>query len=72
LKGRELIRLLKRHAAAHGLPFAYDGSFGKGGHGRITLGHRFATIPAPHRELKTGTAHAIIKQLGLRKADLGL
>lgn len=45
---------------------------GKGGHGRITLSNRFATIPAPHKELKTGTALATVKQLGLRKPVMGL
>lgn len=72
MKGVELIRLLKRYAAAHDLVFSYDGSFSKGGHGRITLGDRFTTIPAPHKELRTGTMLAIVKQLGLRKSDLGL
>ncbi len=72
MKGKELLKLLKRYAAEHSLAFDYIPNMGKGGHGGIYLGDKRSIIPSPHKEIKTGTALAIIKQLGLTKADLGL
>lgn len=42
-----------------------DASHGKGGHGEISIGERFATVPSG--DLKTGTKEAVLKQLGLPK-----
>jgi len=72
MKGKELLKLLKRYAGQKDIPFNYDGGHGKGGHGRVYVGDKFTTIPSLHQELKTGLTLAIIKQLGIDKRDLGL
>lgn len=67
--GRELLRRLRRLARQRGVVFAVDASRGKGDHVTIWLGPRF-TILGDRGELKTGTLHGMLKQLGLRLNDL--
>jgi len=43
---------------------------GKGSHGTLTLGHRRTIVRNPKDELKTGTYHSMLKQLGLAERDL--
>jgi len=43
---------------------------GKGSHGTLYLGPRFAVIPGLKQELKAGTLRAILAQLGLTPEDL--
>ena len=62
----QFVRALRKYCKANGLPApALDVSHGKGGHGEISIGERFTTVPSG--ELKTGTKEAILKQLGLPK-----
>ena len=62
----QFLRALRKYCKANGLPVPdLDVSHGKGGHGEVSLGERFATIPSG--ELQTGTKEAILKQLGLSK-----
>ncbi|MDR3513759.1 MAG: hypothetical protein P4L73_19150 [Caulobacteraceae bacterium] len=60
-----LIRALRAYAKANGLPFRWDASHGKGGHGRVYVGETFTTLPSG--EIKTGLKAAILKQLKLPK-----
>ena len=41
-----------------------------GGHTKVTLNDRKSVIPRHTRDLKSGTLHAILKQLGLTQHDL--
>jgi mRNA interferase HicA len=43
---------------------------GKGSHGTLYFGSRFTVIRNLKDELKTGTLHAMLKQLGLTLEDL--
>lgn len=43
---------------------------GKGSHGTLYLGSRFTVIRNLKDELRTGTLHAMLKQLGLTLEDL--
>jgi mRNA interferase HicA len=43
---------------------------GKGSHGTLYFGTRFAVVRNLKDEMKTGTLHAVLKQLGLRLEDL--
>ncbi len=62
----QFLRALRRYCKANGLLTpSLDPSHGKGGHGEVSIGERFATIPSG--ELKTGTKEAVLKQLGLPK-----
>lgn len=67
--GRELLRHLRRVARKRGVVFAIDASRGKGDHVTVWFGPRF-TILGDRGELKTGTLHGMLKQLGLRLEDL--
>lgn len=43
---------------------------GKGSHGTLRLGDRITIVRNLKDELKTGTLHAMLKQLGLTLEDL--
>ena len=43
---------------------------GKGSHGVLVLGKRRTVVRNPKDELKTGTLHGMLKQLGLSKNDI--
>ena len=43
---------------------------GKGSHGTLFYGEKFTIVRNPRDELKTGTIHAMIEQLGLTLDDL--
>jgi mRNA interferase HicA len=62
MKPAELMRILARKGAR----FAP----GNGSHMKAYLNGRMSPIPVHNKDLKTGTFHAILKQLGLSKADL--
>jgi mRNA interferase HicA len=55
-------REMKRWLAAQGATF----KTGKGGHLKVFLNGRRSILPMHSAELKTGTAEAIKKQLGLK------
>jgi hypothetical protein len=62
----QFLRALRNYCKAQGLPKpAFDATHGKGGHGEVSIGDRFTTIPSG--ELKKGTKEGILKQLGLPK-----
>ena len=67
MKPAELLRRLRRLAAQRGLQF--DVSEGKN-HTKITLVGRRSVIGRHSTDLKTGTLHAVLKQLGLNPEDL--
>ncbi len=43
---------------------------GKGSHGTLYFGDRLTIVRNPKDELKTGTLHAMLAQLGLTRAEL--
>jgi mRNA interferase HicA len=67
MKPAELLRRLRRLAARRGLDFAI--SEGKS-HTKILLAGRRSVVGRHATDLKTGTLHGILKQLGLRPEDL--
>jgi hypothetical protein len=64
-----LLRILRRLAAARRLDFEIEKRAGKGSHVRVTFGGRRTIVPR-HGDLKAGTLHGILAQLGLRERDL--
>jgi mRNA interferase HicA len=70
MTGSELIHRVQRYATAHGLACRVDRKRGKGGHVTLYLGTTLAIVRNPKDELKTGTLHATLKQLGLALTDL--
>jgi predicted RNA binding protein YcfA (HicA-like mRNA interferase family) len=62
---QQFLRKLRVYAHEKGLKFEAVKNRGKGGHQMIHLGDRKTTIPAPNKEVKRGTLHAILRQLGV-------
>jgi predicted RNA binding protein YcfA (HicA-like mRNA interferase family) len=67
MKPAELLRRLRRLAAKRGLEF--EVSRGKS-HMKVTLGDRRSVIGRHAGDLKTGTLHGILKQLGVELHDI--
>ena len=59
----QLIRTLRAYGRKNSLTVEFDASRGKGGHGRLTDGSRFTTVPSG--EIKPGLLRAILRQLGI-------
>ncbi len=70
MRGNEFIRKIQKHAKAKGFAFEWRPDRGKGSHGLLILGERRTVVRNPKDELKTGTYHAMLKQLGLTDKDI--
>lgn len=70
MRGNEFIRRVRKRAKAAGLTFEWRPDRGKGSHGLLILGDQRTVVRNPKDELKTGTYHAMLKQLGLTEQDL--
>lgn len=70
MTGNEFIRKVKALGRARGIDVSLNASRGKGSHQTLYFGTAFAVIRSPKDELKTGTFHAMCKQLGIRANDL--
>jgi mRNA interferase HicA len=70
MRGNEFIRRIHRYATRNGIPFSWRPDRGKGSHGVLCLGDARTVVRDPKAELKTGTYHAMLKQLGLKERDL--
>ncbi|HZU88932.1 MAG TPA: type II toxin-antitoxin system HicA family toxin [Stellaceae bacterium] len=67
MKPVELLRRLRRLAARRG----WEIEISEGGsHTKVTLNKRRSVVGRHATDLKTGTLHAILRQLGLRPEDL--
>ena len=70
MRGNEFIRRVQRLARTRGIACRFDAVRGKGSHVTLYFGSRFTIVRNPHDELKTGTLHAMLKQLGLNLTDI--
>ena len=70
MRGNEFIRRVQKYAKRNGIPFTWRADRGKGSHGLLTLGELRTVVRNPRDELKTGTYHAMLKQLRLTEHDL--
>lgn len=70
MRGNEFIKRARAYAKIHGIPFEWRPDLGKGSHGVLTLGDRRTVVRNPKDELKTGTLHGMLNQLGLSSDDL--
>jgi mRNA interferase HicA len=70
MKGSEFIRRIQAHAKTGGLACHVDEKRGKGSHVTLYLGDKLTIVRNPKDELKTGTLHAMLRQLGLTPDDL--
>ena len=62
--------MMQKYARAKGSAFEWRPDRGKGSHGLLLLGDRRTVVRNPRDELKTGTYHAMLKQLGLTEKDI--
>jgi mRNA interferase HicA len=70
MRGNEFIRRVQKYAKARGLRCEWHPDLGKGSHGILILGDRRTVVRNPKDELKTGTFHGMLKQLGLSRGDI--
>lgn len=61
---------MRRLGRARGITVQFRPERGKGSHGTLYFGERRTVIRNLKDELKTGTLHAMLDQLGLRLEDL--
>ena len=70
MTGNEFIRKLKALGKARQVAVALNASRGKGSHQTLYYGTAFTIVRNPKDELKTGTFHAMCKQLGVKASEL--
>ncbi len=70
MTGNEFIRKVKKVGRERGVAVQFVARRGKGSHGTLFYGSRFTIVRTLKDELKTGTFHAMLAQLGLSSEDL--
>jgi mRNA interferase HicA len=70
MTGNEFIRKVRRLGRKRGVSVTFVTERGKGSHGTLYYGDKRTIVRNPKDELKTGTLHAMLSQLGLTLADL--
>ncbi len=70
MKGSELVRRIKRLGKERQIPVRFVEHQGKGSHGRLYFGNRFATIKDRKKEIGPGLLRTVLKQLGISFKDL--
>jgi mRNA interferase HicA len=69
MKGNEFIRQVRKLGRRRGVRVAFVPERGKGSHGTLYYGSKLTIVRNPKDELKTGTLHAMLAQLGLTLTD---
>jgi mRNA interferase HicA len=70
MTGAEFIRKIKILGNRNGISVQFVARRGKGSHGTLFYGSRFTIVRNPKDELKKGTLHGMLDQLGLSLDDL--
>ena len=70
MKGSEFVRRVRKVGRKRGLTVLFVAERGKGSHGTLYFGTSFTVVRDLKDELKTGTLHAMLKQLGLTLKDI--
>ncbi|HET7177464.1 MAG TPA: type II toxin-antitoxin system HicA family toxin [Solirubrobacterales bacterium] len=70
MKGAEFVRKVQRLGKARGVSVEFVAERGKGSHGTLYYGDHFTVVRDLRDELKKGTLHGMLTQLGLRLEDL--
>jgi mRNA interferase HicA len=70
MNGDEFERKIKKLGRRRGIEVVFDRGHGKGSHGRLYYGDRFATLKDRRKEIGPGLLGAMLAQLGLTRADL--
>ncbi len=70
MKGVEFIRRVEKAGTERDMDVRYVARRGKGSHGTLFFGPHYTIVRNPKDELKTGTLHGMLKQLGLKLSDI--
>jgi mRNA interferase HicA len=70
MRGNELIKKVGILGKERGVRVYVDKKRGRGSHQTLYFGERKTIIRNPKDELKTGTYHAMLKQLDISEKDL--
>ena len=70
MTGNELLRRLRRLGNERGVAVRFNEERGKGSHGTLYFGDRFAVLKDRRAEIAPGLLHAMPRQLGLNQRDL--
>jgi mRNA interferase HicA len=70
MTGNEFIRRIRRLGRQRGIKVEFVPERGKGSHGTLYFGDQLTIVRNPKDELKTGTLHGMLTQLGLTRTDL--
>ena len=70
MRGNEFIKKVRALGKATGVAVSVDTKRGKGSHVTLYFGAYKTTVRNPKDELKTGTLHGMLKQLGIDPIDL--
>jgi mRNA interferase HicA len=70
MTGHEFVRKLRALGRRRGIEVALDAARGKGSHQTLSYGSAFTVLRDPKDELKTGTLHAMCRQLGISLREL--
>ena len=70
MTGNEFIRKIRRLGRKRGMKVAFVSERGKGSHGTLYYGEKLTIVRNPKDELKTGTLHAMLTQLGITFREL--
>ncbi len=71
MNGDEFVRRVRRVGRKRGVAVRFETRPGKGSHGRLYFGERFATVKDRRKEIGAGLMAAMLRQLGLDREDLG-
>jgi mRNA interferase HicA len=69
MKGSEFLKKIQKLAKEKSVVCSWHPEKGKGSHGILKYGERRTTLRNLKDELKTGTYHGMLKQLGLTERD---
>lgn len=70
MTGNEFVRRLRKLGRVRGIPVRFEDEMGKGSHGRVYFGKRFATVKDRRKEIGAGLFATMLRQLGLSRKDL--
>ena len=70
MTGAEFVRRVRRLGRSRGVAVRLDKRRGKGSHGRLYYGNRFAIIKDRKKELSAGLLAQMLAQLELSKEDV--
>ena len=70
MTGEEFVRRVRRLGRERGIAVRFEARTGKGSHGRLHFGSRFATIKDRRKEIGAGLLAAMLRQLGLSRNDI--